>query len=502
MDSLTRPAMLLVGGRAVGLAASFAIGIVLARLFEPAAFGTYKQFFLVFGTLYGLVQLGMAESLYYFVPRRIEDTGRYVCNAMLVLAGAGLACLALLAAARDRIAAAMSNPALAEHALLLGIVLVGMLVSAVLEIVMIARGRHAIAAATYAASDVARTVLFIAPALIVGTVSSVLAGAALFAAIRLVATVVGLWRTFGRRLRPDVPLLRLQLAYALPFALAVGVEVVYLNYHQWVVASAFDAATFAIYAIGCLQIPLVDLVVTSTANVLMVKMGAESSRGRAALALWHATMERLAFLLIPLTVFLLLEARHLIVGVFTETYAASVPIFTIWALAILPNVLAVDAVLRVYAQTRFLLAMNVSRLAIVAASIGWALSTFGLAGAVLVTLAATAALKLAGAVRITRLIGVRPWEALPWRGLAAIAATAAAAAIPLVWLHQSLELAPLPALLAGAAVYGSTYGLLAFASPLAARVGLARRSGRARPAEAIGLPARASRLTGPSSPAD
>ncbi|HXH24794.1 MAG TPA: oligosaccharide flippase family protein, partial [Vicinamibacterales bacterium] len=248
MDSLTRPAMLLVGGRAVGLAASFAIGIVLARLFEPAAFGTYKQFFLVFGTLYGLVQLGMAESLYYFVPRRIEDTGRYVCNAMLVLAGAGLACLALLSAARDRIAAAMSNPALAEHALLLGIFLVGMLVSAVLEIAMIARGRHAIAAATYAASDVARTVLFIAPALIVGTVSSVLAGAALFAAIRLVATVVGLWRTFGRRLRPDVPLLRLQLAYALPFALAVGVEVVYLNYHQWVVASTFDAATFAIYA--------------------------------------------------------------------------------------------------------------------------------------------------------------------------------------------------------------------------------------------------------------
>ena len=37
---------------------------------------------------------------------------------------------------------------------------------------------------------------------------------------------------------------------------SVGVEVIQLNYHQYVVAARFDAATFAIYAIGCLQIPL------------------------------------------------------------------------------------------------------------------------------------------------------------------------------------------------------------------------------------------------------
>ena len=74
MDSTSRPALLLVAGRSVGLAASFAIGIVLARLFEPAVFGTYKQFFLIYATLYGVAQLGMAESLYYFVPRGRRST--------------------------------------------------------------------------------------------------------------------------------------------------------------------------------------------------------------------------------------------------------------------------------------------------------------------------------------------------------------------------------------------------------------------------------------------
>ena len=68
----------LVAGRSIGLAASFAIGVVLARLFAPAEFGIYKQFFLLYATLYGVLQLGMAESLYYFVPRGSAQTGRYL----------------------------------------------------------------------------------------------------------------------------------------------------------------------------------------------------------------------------------------------------------------------------------------------------------------------------------------------------------------------------------------------------------------------------------------
>ena len=44
------------------------------------------------------------------------------------------------------------------------------------------------------------------------------------------------------------------------------------NLHHYVVASRFDPATFAIYAVGCLQIPLVDVMTTSSANVMMVKM--------------------------------------------------------------------------------------------------------------------------------------------------------------------------------------------------------------------------------------
>ena len=460
MDSSSRPALLLVSGRAIGLAASFAIGIVLARLFDPAVFGTYKQFFLLYATLYGVLQLGMAESLYYFVPKQSGHTGRYVCNAMVTLAGVGLACTAVLYVARTAIAGWLS-PDLAQHVIALGLFLTFTLTSTVLEIVMVSRHKHMTAAVTYALSDFVRTLLFIAPALVFSSLEAVFIGATVFAGLRLFATVLTLWREFGRDLRIDLALWRQQLAYALPFAMAVGIEVVLINYHQYVVASRFNAATFAIYAVGCLQLPLYDLIVTSTVNVLMVRM-ADSPRGPAARVLWHDTVARLAFLIFPLAVLLMAGAHYLIVGLFTATYAASVPIFRIWVLTMLPAVMAVDAVLRVYAQTRFLLIMNLVRFACVAGLIGWFVSGFGLGGAVLVTLVAMTVTKTLGAFRVAWLMQVGLRDALPWRRLAGITAIAVVSVAPMLWLLQSVTWHPLVTFLAGAGLYVGTYVLLSY----------------------------------------
>ena len=44
------------------------------------------------------------------------------------------------------------------------------------------------------------------------------------------------------------------------------------------------------------------------------------------MALWHETICRLAFLMVPLSIFLFVIARALIVTLYTTTYSASVPI--------------------------------------------------------------------------------------------------------------------------------------------------------------------------------
>src|SRR5687767_8998257 len=90
------PAVWLVVGRSIGFAATFLVPIVLVRMFDQATFGTYKQLFLIYGTLFGLAQLGVAESLYFFVPRRPAYAGRHAANAVITLVIAGLGCAVAL----------------------------------------------------------------------------------------------------------------------------------------------------------------------------------------------------------------------------------------------------------------------------------------------------------------------------------------------------------------------------------------------------------------------
>ena len=222
-DHITGPAFLLVAGRTVGLIATFAIGPLFARLFTVEDVGTYRTFFLLYATFYGLAQLGMAESLYYFVPRAAGNVGRYVCNAALSLLAAGLASLALLWTFQQPIADYFSNPAIAPLLVLLGLYLTLMLVGTVLEITMISRKQHKSAALTYATSEIARTALFIAPALLFVSLRAVFIGAVVFAAARLTMMLAIVWRQYGREFRPDPALWRTQLAYALPFAMAVSI---------------------------------------------------------------------------------------------------------------------------------------------------------------------------------------------------------------------------------------------------------------------------------------
>ena len=113
----------------------------------------------------------------------------------------------------------------------------------VFEIVMVSRKQHPTAAWTYALSDVARTLLFVAAGAGARRPARRPAGAASRSRRSALAAMLrGCWREFGRELRLD---LRAVAACSwptrCPFALAVGIEVLQVNYHQYVVASRFDA---------------------------------------------------------------------------------------------------------------------------------------------------------------------------------------------------------------------------------------------------------------------
>lgn len=469
LEALFRPALLLMSGRFLGFVAAFVIPIVLARVFDQTEFGSYKQIFLIFGTVFGIAQVGMAESLYYFLPSDARSSGGFVFNTLAVLGLLGLTSLGALWLWRADIAELLNNPGLAASIPLIGIYLLFMLMAVVLEIVMTVRRQHFRASCAYAVSDLVRAMFYIAPVLIFSGLRGLLLGAIAFAMIRLAATLVYVRREFGDTLRPQGTSLRTQLGYAIPFGLAGLIEVLQTNLHLYVVSYHFDTATFAIYAVGCLQIPLSDYLMTSTSNVMMVNMREKMLAGdrESVVSIWLDSVRKLALIFFPLVAALLITAHALIVMLFTSAYERSAPIFMVWTLSMLFAALLTDGALRVFAETRFLILQNALRLVLIVGMIQWFLARFDLMGAVLVTLLATAVAKVFALARIKRVLKVPLARLLPWRSLGVTVLIAAGAAVPAMLVESVLAVpGPVLLLLTGVVYTLSYYVLLQWCGPM------------------------------------
>src|SRR6266536_1368222 len=55
-------------GRTLAFAVTFAMPLVLVRVFSQEEYGLYKQLFLVHESLVAILTLGLVSSLYYFIP--------------------------------------------------------------------------------------------------------------------------------------------------------------------------------------------------------------------------------------------------------------------------------------------------------------------------------------------------------------------------------------------------------------------------------------------------
>ena len=257
-----------------------------------------------------------------------------------------------------------------------------------------------------------------------------LRGAVLVAFLRVLLTVFYFRQEFRGGFTPDRALFKRQLAYALPFAAAVLVEIVQASLPQYAVSYLFDPATFAIFAVGCLQIPLVEFAASPTSDVMMVKMQERLAEGRkpaCARNLARHDLETGPAVLSPggilrgggtadhrPPVHYQVPRQH------SHLHCRGPPMSLL-------STFQVDGVMRVFAQTRFLLVLNVMRLVMIAGLLKWSLSEFHLLGPVLVIILATAAFKAGALIRMKRLLEIRTAQLLPWRSLAALLAASAGA---------------------------------------------------------------------------
>jgi len=421
----------LIAARLASAALTLFIPLVLARMMPQADYGTYKLLFLVSMTAAAVLPLGVAQSLYFFVPRAREPRV-YFGQTLAFMLAAGASGGVVLFAGAPLLARALSTPGLLDHRLELALFTAMAVAAGPLETSITSQGKTRLAAIFYLTSDALRAAALVAPALAGAGLHGMMKAMVAWASLRL-GTVWAITLFAQRGRLWDRALFRQQLAYALPFGLAIIFAIPQQYAHQFIVAHAVGPALFAVYAVACFELPFVDLFYTPTGEVLMVQLGELERGGRRGegAAAFRDAVARLALLLLPPIAFVFAVAPAFITTMFGARFASAAPLFRVCLFVMPLGIWPLDATLRARGETRHILLTYLVKAAVSIPAVWLMVARFGLAGAAVSYVASEFFGRALLAWRVPRALSapgheVRLRDLVPARALARTAATAAA----------------------------------------------------------------------------
>lgn len=437
MTSLSDRAALLVIANTLKYAVGFVLPMVFARALSQHDYGTYQQLSLVAAFATGVMVLGLPTSIYYFYNHRAAAArGRptLIAQTQLLLLASGGITAAAIAAGAPLLALHMHNPGLASllplYSIYIGLFIAG---EHFLHL-MISQDRYPLAIGLELAETALRVAgLVILLALGYG-LEAIVIMLVVYAAVRLLARSCWLYSGEDSALRASwrARFIGAQLAYSLPLAATMGVGMIGSMLDRAIVAVSFTPVMYAIYSVGALEIPLDSIFQASVMNVLRASLPELIEQGRTeeVVSIWRGAVRKLALIVVPSFIFLLVFSGPFITLLFSQKYAESVHVFRIYLLLVPLHMLVLSCLPQVYGRTRlnlYVVAVAVATNAVLSLVLLRVLGILGPATAFVCSSYLSAFLYFVVALR---LLGVTPGELMPFAAIARTALAAILAAAP------------------------------------------------------------------------
>lgn len=402
----------LLFAKIAGFGFAFILPLIVVRILTQEQFGLYRQSFLIIMNAVAILPVGIAMSAYYYLARDATKRAAAVLNILLVHFVAGAAAFLVLLLFPGLLGAIFNSVEMTRLAPLVGVAVWLWLFSVFLEHAAVANREPRKATAFIVFAQFSKTALMASFVLWFGTVESIIWAAIIQAAIQIVILIFylqsrfpGFWRSF------DPAFFKEHLYYAVPFGLAGILWTMQVDLHYYFVSYRFGEAAYAVYAVGCFQLPLLAMLVESVVSVLIPRMSELQLEKdtREMIRVTARAMQKLAFAYFPAYVFLFITSETFITTLFTKRYSASVPIFLIF-LTLLPfTILITDPIVRAYEDLgRFLLKLRIATFLLLVASLYAAIGYFDMRGIIAIVVLIRIAEKLLVQAVVFRSIGVRP----------------------------------------------------------------------------------------------
>lgn len=462
--ALKRRAFSLGAANAFDYAMQFLLPVVLVRFMAPEAFGQYRLLWLAIMTVMVLVPLNMPQTLYYFLPRsNAPEKQLHVHMTLLYLAGAGLIGGLVVSPWNPLLPASMQS--LAQYGVLVPALVVLFATSSLLDLLPTVEERVHWQVAITVTLSLLRTFTLGWAAWQTGDVQVLIWLLVALMAFKLLLLLAYIARSHGlngawfqRREFVD------QFRHAAPLGASGALYGLRAQGDQWVVASLYPLANFAVFSVATVLGPMVNLFRQSINHVFLPSMSRLHASGNLAgmIELNNRANVMVATLVYPLLTFAFIFAEEIVTLIYTQAYAGAAPVMRVYIVGLLIFVVELTSIMMLMRDGFFALRLNII---VLVASVGMSwlgAQQWGMAGAAVGSTLAIYADRYVTLRRIaTRtsvpLSALQNWRAMAW--LLTIAALAGGIAWLVVGRHTPMANTA-ERLLGGAAVLATVYGVL------------------------------------------
>ncbi|HEY8459979.1 MAG TPA: oligosaccharide flippase family protein, partial [Blastocatellia bacterium] len=263
-------------------------------------------------------------------------------------------------------------------------------------------------------AQISRSLTMIGAAVIFGSLRAVVWGTIIQGVIQC-ALMLGYvhYRLGSLKVRPDQlfdwSLLKKQIANSLPHGDGGAAHSLRAELHNYFVSHYFSPASFAVYANGCFQPPPVSLLQSSFRDALALESSRLEAAGdhRAIVQAWMRAIRRLSLVILPACALMFVVRRELIVTLFTEAYADSAQVFSIYLAVLLAQTALISSITSSVADfKRYRSRFNLAQIPLACAALYAGVKFGGVVGACVATLCLNLFEVAVGAIAIHRKFGV------------------------------------------------------------------------------------------------
>ncbi|MCK9558162.1 MAG: oligosaccharide flippase family protein [Candidatus Cloacimonetes bacterium] len=385
MSDLSRQAGLLTLADFVRFSIKTLIGIALARILSPADLGTYRQLFLIYGTLSGILLLGFPQSLLYYIPKSDdpEKTKRLISRTLHVVSFLAVLCALIIFCSRSFIAHSFNNPDLQYLLIPYSIYPLLLFVTQMYSSILLGL-KQPLKSATFSIFAISCDfVLVLGSALIFRDMRYIVA------ALIVSALLQWLWAEWGlRSLKAGWSLqnyagFKEQLAYTIPLGLSLLVGVLSVQLDKLMISGFFKPEEFAVFSLGALELPLIGILINSVNAVLLPNMSSSSKADMA--AIFSASVRKNSIIVFPLATVFFIFATEFMFVIYGAIYVSSALYFKVYLLILPLRVATYGLVFQALGKTKLVMLDSLIMLILNVILNYILIRTFGMVGAAIAT---------------------------------------------------------------------------------------------------------------------